>query len=79
MSASNQRKKQNVRVAVERDLLVQAREAGINLSKTLADALAGELRNLSAERWKRENAAAIEDLNGFIAGCGHFSDVHRKF
>ncbi|MDZ7323319.1 MULTISPECIES: type II toxin-antitoxin system CcdA family antitoxin [Kosakonia] len=78
-TATKQRNKQNVSVTVERELLEQARKEGINLSQTLATALQGELRNLAAERWKRENAAAIADLNEFIAERGHFSDEHRKF
>ncbi|ANR80167.1 type II toxin-antitoxin system CcdA family antitoxin [Kosakonia sacchari] len=78
-TATKQRNKQNVSVTVERDLLEQARKEGINLSQTLTNALQGELRNLEAERWKRENAAAIADLNEFIAERGHFSDEHRKF
>ncbi|WBU50186.1 type II toxin-antitoxin system CcdA family antitoxin [Kosakonia pseudosacchari] len=78
-TAAKQRNKQNVSVTVERDLLEQARKEGINLSQTLTNALQGELRNLEAERWKRENAAAIADLNEFIAERGHFSDEHRKF
>ncbi|AHJ76704.1 type II toxin-antitoxin system CcdA family antitoxin [Kosakonia sacchari] len=79
VTATKQRNKQNVSVTVERDLLEQARKEGINLSQTLTNALQGELRNLEAERWKRENAAAIADLNEFIAERGHFSDEHRKF
>lgn len=73
------KRKQNVSVTLEPLLVEQARDAGINFSRTLENAVRAELKNRQEDRWKKDNAEAIGDLNSFIAEHGHFSDQHRKF
>lgn len=77
--ATTQRATQNVTMTVERALLSRAREAGINLSATLAAALDAELRQYEAKKWQEENNEALEALNRFHDVHGCFSDEYRTF
>jgi antitoxin CcdA len=74
-----QRNTQSVTMTLERGLLNQAREAGINLSATLAAALDAELRRYAAQKWQTENMEALDALNRFHDENGCFSDEYRTF
>lgn len=74
-----QRNTQSVTMAVERELLQRAREAGINLSATLTAALDTELRHNAARQWQEENREALDALNHFHEQHGCFSDEYRTF
>ncbi len=76
---TKQRNTQSVTMAVERGLLCQAREAGINLSAIFAAALDAELRRFAAAKWQKENSEALEALNRFHDENGCFSDDDRTF
>ncbi|MGB9365130.1 MAG: type II toxin-antitoxin system CcdA family antitoxin [Xanthobacteraceae bacterium] len=78
----------NERVTVELDAetLKRAREAGVDLSRTLARALRRELPALSeeerkreAERWYQENKEAVDASNEYVEKHGLFSDGMRMF
>ena len=73
------RSKRTVSVTLEPSLLERARAAGINLSATLATALQHEISGSEAERWKRENSAAIQELNRITEEHGLLSDDYRAF
>jgi antitoxin CcdA len=77
--ATKQRNTQSVTMTLERGLLSQAREAGINLSATLVAALDAELRRYAAEKWQTENMEALDALNRFHDENGCFSDEYRTF
>jgi len=79
MPASVMRHKKTVSVTLEPALLRQAREAGINLSATLASALRHEIRESESERWKRTNRKAIQELNRITDEHGLLSDDYRTF
>ncbi len=79
MTASAIRHKKTVSVTLEPALLSQARDAGINLSATLANALRREIRESEAERWKRANRKAIQELNRITEEHGLLSDDYRTF
>lgn len=76
---THKRTTQSVTVTLERDLIARAREAGVNMSATLASALDAELRRHQAARWKEENAEAIAHLNKLGEETGCFSDEYRTF
>lgn len=76
---TKQRNTQSVTMTLERGLLNQAREAGINLSATLAAALDAELRRYAAQKWQTENMEALDALNHFHDENGCFSDEYRTF
>jgi antitoxin CcdA len=69
--------KKAVNVSINSDLLRQAREMKINLSKTLEEKLEQLLREERARRWKEENREAMEAFNRFIEQHGIFNDIRR--
>lgn len=80
MAASNRKApKQATNLSINRDLLNAAREAGVNLSAALEEALQEKVAAARREKWKRENAEAIAEYNKFIEEHGIFSEGHRSF
>jgi antitoxin CcdA len=71
--------KQAANLSINRDLLDAAREAGVNLSAALEEALKEKVAAARREKWKRENAEAIADYNALIAEQGVFSEGQRSF
>jgi antitoxin CcdA len=76
---ASSRRKQNVSVTLEPTLVRQAKAAGINLSRTLDSALRGELKQIEAARWQRDNAEALEYLDKRAEEDGLLSDEYRTF
>lgn len=76
---STKRNTQSVTVTLERSLLLRAREAGVNMSATLATALDAELKKNAAMRWREENADSVAALNRIGEETGCFSDEYRSF
>lgn len=81
MRRSSNRKvpKQATNLSIDRDLLNAAREAGVNLSAALEEALQQKVAAARREQWKRENAQAIAEYNDRVAEHGVFSEGHRSF
>ena len=71
--------KKTVSVTVEPLLLQQAREAGLNLSAILTEALRHEIRAVAADNWKQENSAGLKELNRISDEHGLLSDEYRTF
>jgi antitoxin CcdA len=71
--------KQRTNVSIDARLLKEARRAGIRLSPLLEEAIRSYLREQEAERWLKENAAAIDHYNKEIGGHGVFSEGLRRF
>jgi antitoxin CcdA len=71
--------KKATNLSLNSDLLERARELKVNLSATLEQALSNKLKSVEAEKWKRENKAAVEAYNEFIAENGCLSDEYREF
>ena len=71
--------KRATNVSVRSDLLVAAREPGINLSATLEQALEKELAETRRKKWRQENRDAIAAYNEYIEKHGMFSDGLRSF
>jgi antitoxin CcdA len=72
-------KKKAVNVSIKSDLLEAARAADINISATLEAALAEQLRIRKRERWRADNAEAIEAYNSDVDDNGSFGDHARGF
>ncbi|MGH6913465.1 MAG: type II toxin-antitoxin system CcdA family antitoxin [Geminicoccaceae bacterium] len=70
--------KKAVNLSLNSDLLRQARELKINLSKALEESLVQILREERARRWKEENREAIEAHNRFIENYGLFNDIRKR-
>ena len=59
--------KRAVNLSVSAEILGAAREADINLSALLEQALIGELARLRRRRWREENARAVLAYNAYLA------------
>ena len=77
---------ERVTVEIDAETLARAREAGIDLSRTLTRALCRELplvsdaeRNRAAEEWYKENKEADDASNEYVEKHGLFSDGARMF
>ena len=79
MSRSRTAPKRATNVSVRSDLLIAAREAGVNLSATLERALTEELAAAKRKKWREENREAIDAYNEHIEKQGTFSDDLRRF
>jgi antitoxin CcdA len=71
--------KKGTNLTINRDLLRQARELKINLSRTLEERLAEIIAQRRREEWLIENQPALEDYNRRIEKQGVFSDGIRRF
>ncbi len=71
--------KQATNLSIDRDLLNEAREAGVNLSAVLEEALRVKVAAARRDKWKRENAEAIAEYNELVSEHGVFSDGERTF
>ncbi len=58
--------KRAVNLSVRADLLDEAKALGTNISAVLERALDAEHRHQRAERWRAENAAAIDAWNDWV-------------
>jgi antitoxin CcdA len=70
--------KKPVNVSIDSDLLRQARELKVNLSKALEERLAQILREERARRWQEENREAIDGYNRFVDTHGLFNDIRKR-
>ncbi len=71
--------KKPANLSINSDLLAKAREMNINLSATLENELARQLKIKQREQWLKENAKAIQAYNDFVENEGVFSDGIRNF
>jgi antitoxin CcdA len=66
-------------LTMNRRLLEEARELGVNVSRAAEDGVARAIRAARAQRWREENAGAIDDYNHFIDTHGIPLSEFRKF
>jgi len=66
-------------VSIRRDVLKSAKDAKLNLSATLEQALVEKLKEREREQWRADNREAIKAYNGFVEQHGVFSDGLRNF
>lgn len=71
--------KKAANLSINADLLRQAKERRINLSKVLELRLAELLREEKCRRWEEENGDAISDYNQRVDAQGSFGDHVRRF
>lgn len=73
------RNRKSVNVSVNGDLLRQAKDMKINLSRTLEVGLVDLVRRRKQETWRETNRQAINDYNERVERNGVFSDGLRRF
>ena len=62
--------RQRVNLLLDREIVSEARELGINLSKTVGQALANEVAKERGRRWLEQNREAIESSNEWFEDHG---------
>ncbi|WP_375382518.1 type II toxin-antitoxin system CcdA family antitoxin [uncultured Sphingomonas sp.] len=62
--------RQRVNLLLDREIVSEARELGINLSKTVGQALANEVTKERARRWLEANREAIDSSNAWFEDRG---------
>jgi len=70
--------KKATNLSVNSDLLSKARALKINLSATLENALAQQVRKAARSEWLNENKEAINEINELSEKYGLFSDSYRE-
>lgn len=70
--------KKAVNLTIDSELLQQARELKVNLSRALEERLAQILREERARRWQEDNREAIEGYNRFVDEHGLFDDIRNR-
>ncbi len=71
--------KKSTNLSINSDLLRQAREYHINLSKALEQRLVELVLEEKRRQWRDENREAIADYNRRIEASGVFSEGLRRF
>jgi antitoxin CcdA len=66
-------------LTLDRRLLDEARELGVNVSRAAEDGVVLAIRAARGRRWREENAAAMDDYNRFIDAHGVPLSEFRKF
>ena len=77
--ASASPRKTPTNVSIRADLVLRAKQLGLNLSGLLESAIEEAIRSAEREAWQQENAEAIDAYNEWVAKHGAFSDEWRKF
>ena len=71
--------KKAANLSINSDLLKAARECGINLSATLENALAEQVKRAKQRQWLEDNQTSIATYNNYVEENGVFSDGSRSF
>lgn len=66
-------------VSLPSDLVDDAKRLGINVSQSCEEGLRKEVHKARGEEWKRENKAAIESWNNWVAQNGLPLAKYRQF
>ena len=66
-------------LSLDRELLNEARELGVNVSRAAENGLAAALRAERTRRWKEENAEAITAHNAYVEANGVPFAKYRQF
>jgi len=71
--------KKATNLSLNSKVLEMARELGMNVSQTVDDLLAAEVRRRYWDRWNEENREAIAEYNARIASEGLALEKYRTF
>lgn len=69
--------KRATNLSINSDLLIQAREFGINLSQFVERTLGEQVRRFKEAQWQRDNQGAIAAYNADVDKNGVFGDAWR--
>lgn len=66
-------------VTLDSDLLAEAKDLGINISRAAEAGLSEAVRKAKAEQWLEENRPALESSNDWIEKNGLPLEKYRQF
>jgi antitoxin CcdA len=66
-------------LSIDSDLLEEARQLNINLSRAAENGLSIAVLQAKAEKWKMENAEALKSSNAYVDKHGLPLDEYRQF
>jgi antitoxin CcdA len=66
-------------VSLDSALVAEARQLGVNISRASAEGLESAVAQARAERWSRENEAALESSNVYVDAHGLPLKAMRQF
>jgi antitoxin CcdA len=72
-------RKRATNVSLDADLLSEAKELGVNISRACDRGLALQIAEERGKRWLEENKAAIESSNDYVERHGVPLARHRRF
>jgi antitoxin CcdA len=72
-------RKRATNVSLDADLLNEAKELGVNISRACDRGLALQIAEERGKRWLKENKAAIESSNAYVERHGLPLARHRRF
>lgn len=72
-------RKRGTNVSLREDLVIEARQLGINVSSACEDGLAKAVKAEKERRWVEENAEAIRSYNEWVARNGVPLARYRRF
>ena len=72
-------RKRAVNVTVDRDVLAEAKQLGLNLSQVMEEELRKRVTEERTRRWQEEHREAIEAHNRFIEKHGIFGAKYRSW
>jgi antitoxin CcdA len=72
-------RKRAVNVSVDAEVLSAAKEAGLNLSLALEDALRRLVQDARDAKWRHENRAAFESYNRLVEKAGFFGEEFQDW
>jgi len=66
-------------VSLDADLVREARELSINISRACEEGLVRSIREVRARQWREANREAVESSNAFVEAHGLPLDRFRRF
>lgn len=79
MPAAKRARKTPTNLSLRADLVLRAKQLGLNLSDVVDAALEQAIRDAEGQAWLDENRKAIAQYNALVAKRGVFSNGRRRF
>lgn len=71
--------KKPTNLTIDAELLAEAKELGVKLSRSAEAGLREAVRQAKSEAWKKENAEALESWNDWVEKNGIPLEEYRQF
>ncbi|MBW8754704.1 MAG: type II toxin-antitoxin system CcdA family antitoxin [Sphingomonadales bacterium] len=79
MNAEAPRRRKATNVSLDEELVAEAKELGVNVSRACEKGLAAEVREARRQKWVEENWDAIQSSNAYFQEHGLPLAKYRQF